>query len=286
MQSSYEWFLSLPTSPVAPRPRPCPVPDLGLQSSLSLPLARPVSLSLRPASSRSWWPRNMSLLETLLNKASNEQDRISTSPGSKQAVDEAEVSRPACVASLPGSILVVPPSQPPSFRWESSNVNLFHVQSSSSIDLFTIVLFLVRSLISPRSVCHCAYPCALPSSRRVGLGNSYPARRVRTTPLAIPCRTVIVAPSTSSPMLSTAPAHRIAYHPTSGSASSLSSASFCYRDDDTAGGLTLCCTKASKIPPAVMFVSFCYIDVCFPSSGYLPASYSSGRFPTFVVLCV
>ncbi|ONL99630.1 hypothetical protein ZEAMMB73_Zm00001d029804 [Zea mays] len=47
-------------------------------------------------------------------------------------------------------------------------------------------------------------------------------------------------------MLATAPAHHIAYHPTSGSASSLSSASFRYRDDDTAGGLTLCCTKAPK----------------------------------------
>jgi hypothetical protein len=43
---------------------------------------------------------------------------------------------------------------------------------------------------SPRSVCHHACSCALPSSRRVGLGNSYPARRVRTAPLAIPRRTI------------------------------------------------------------------------------------------------
>ena len=89
----------------------------------------------------------------------------------------AEVSRPTCVAPLPGSVLTVPPSQPPSFCQESSNVNLFHVQSSPSIDLFTTVLFPVQSSISPRSVCHHACLCALPSSRCVGLGNSYPARR-------------------------------------------------------------------------------------------------------------
>jgi hypothetical protein len=155
MQSSYEWFLSRLW-----------------RTSLRLARCRrdllaPSPSPSGPASPWPWLPRNPSSLETLLNKASNEQDRSSTSPGSEQVVDEAEVSRPACIAPLPGSVLVVPPSQPLSFRRESSNVNLFYVQSSLSIYLFTTVLFPVRSSISPRSVCHHACPCALPSSRSI-----------------------------------------------------------------------------------------------------------------------
>jgi hypothetical protein len=51
------------------------------------------------------------------------------------------------------SVLPVPPSQPSSFRQESSNVSPFIVQSSPSTDLFTTILFPVHSLTSPKSVC-------------------------------------------------------------------------------------------------------------------------------------
>ena len=103
-----------------------------------------------------------------LRRLSQQQQRL------RQRVHGLRLRRCGCVAAaatsvLPAtsSVLAVPPSQPPSFRQKSSIVSLFIVQSSPSTDLFTTVMFPVRSSISPNPfatvrACLCAAPLAIP----------------------------------------------------------------------------------------------------------------------------